>query len=353
MSFLEEFNDFMWEHGISGGFTPVPVSARSEAEARAQQSELQALVGQTSFVAEDRWRSRPEQMRARILAHAGVFTQVYARNCELRRIDKPTAAAFLKESHDYADALCRYRYGLFLKHLTGEKQYGSAVPAAEHPTILTSSAAAILLSSTTASANAAVPHYASGASAISSAAAPVLEPGTLVAVAEFSNLRNLDLDGTRSRSCQWIRYASLPGVRVEGGMGKVLQGLIKDADPDDVMTYADLEWSDGRAYRALGFEFIDYRRPVLFRIDPLTWQRTAIDSRKGISPSRELSSPARNLNESVPYAGSGSGSGSALTPPEDARCSTGTHLLSFEDACLWYLNFGSARYRLRLHNNPR
>jgi hypothetical protein len=199
-------------------------------------------------------------MRSRILSHSRVFTQVYARNCELRRIDKPTAAAFLKESHDYADALCRYRYGLFLKHLTGEKQYGGA--------------------------------------------ASVLEPGTLVAVAEFSNLRNLDLDGTRSRSCQWIRYASLPGIRVEGGMGKVLKGLIKDADPDDVMTYADLEWSDGGAYRALGFEFVDYRRPVLFRIDSLTWLRTAVDSRKGVS------SPV--------------------------------------DSPLWYMNFGSARYRLRL-----
>ena len=303
MSFLEEFNDFMWEHGISGGFTPVPIAARNEAEARAQQSELQALVGQTSFVAEDRWRSRPEQMRARILAHAGVFTQVYARNCELRRIDKPTAAAFLKESHDYADALCRYRYGLFLKHLTGEKQYGSAKPGAAHSTIFTSAAT---------TAGATVSHSAAGVSFLSPSPADstilshcaALEPGTLVAVAEFSNLRNLTLDGTRSRSCQWIRYASLPGVRVEGGMGKVLRGLLKDADPDDVMTYADLEWSDGRAYRALGFEFVDYRRPVLFRIDLLTWQRTAVDSRKGVS------SPV--------------------------------------DSPLWYMNFGSARYRLRL-----
>ncbi len=269
MSFLEEFDGFLRSHGISGGFTPVPVTARSEAEAAAQQAELQALVGQTSFVVEDRWRSRPEQMRARILSHARVFTQVYARNCELRRIDKPTAAAFLRTSHDYADALCRYRYGLFLKHLTGEKQYGCA---------------------------------------------HILEPGTLVAVAEFSNLRNLDLDGTRSRSCQWIRYASLPGIRVEGGMGKVLGGLLKDADPDDVMTYADLEWSDGGAYRALGFEFVDYRRPVLFRIDPLSWKRTAVDSRKDRFPEHSADSSA----------------------------------MSAEDGRLWYLNFGSARYRLRL-----
>ncbi len=277
MSFTEEFRDFLSAHGIAEGrFTPVPLYARSEEEARRQLSDLQSLVGQTSFVVEDRWRSRPGQTRSRILAHCGIFTQVYARNCELLRIDKPTAAAFLTGSHDYADALCRYRYGLFLKHLTGEKSSGAPLSAP-------------------------------------------LQCGTLVAVAEFSNLRNMDLDGTRSRSCQWIRYASLPGVRVEGGMGKMLRGLLKDVAPDDVMTYADLEWSDGAAYRALGFEYIGRRRPVLFRIDPGSWQRRAVDSRKALPPG----CGTQGLREEEPAPG-------------------------LEREPFWFCNFGSAAYRLRL-----
>lgn len=288
MGFTEEFRTFLSEHGIAEGrFTPVPVYAVDADEAQRQQAELQGLVGKTSFVVEDRWRSRPEQTRLRILAHSGVFTRVYARNCELRRIDKLTAAAFLTESHDYADALCRYRYGLFLKHLTGEKSCCDA------PSV-------------------------------------TLECGTLVAVAEFSNLRNLDLDGTRSRSCQWIRYASLPGVRVSGGMGKLLSGLLNDVAPDDVMTYADLEWSDGGAYHALGFDFEGLRAPVLFRIDPLSWRRSAVGSRKTL--------PGDGSSKVIPLGDSRKGipsGGEALTPAS-------------EQTPLWYRNYGSARYRLRV-----
>ena len=44
--------------------------------------------------------------------------------------------------------------------------------------------------------------------------------------------------------------------------------------PTYVSTFADLEWSDGRAYRELGFEAEGRRGPVLFAIDPVTWERT-------------------------------------------------------------------------------
>ena len=178
------------------------------------------------FIVEDRWRMQGEQVKARLLAHCRRFAQVYARNCEVRRIDKPTAAAFLERTHSYGDAACRYRYGLFIKRLTGEKSsadIGSAV--------------------------------------------------TLVAVGEFSSARTMK-DGRRSY--EWVRYASEPGVRVVGGMGKVLQKFVDDVHPDDVMTYADLEWSDGGAYRALGFEPEGLKAPVTFAIDTRTWTRTAL-----------------------------------------------------------------------------
>jgi hypothetical protein len=36
-------------------------------------------------------------------------------------------------------------------------------------------------------------------------------------------------------------------------MGKILEGFVSLVHPDDVMTYTDPRWSDGDAYRALGF----------------------------------------------------------------------------------------------------
>ena len=39
---------------------------------------------------------------------------IFARNCEVRKIDKPTASAFLAQHHRYGAAASRYHYGLFV-----------------------------------------------------------------------------------------------------------------------------------------------------------------------------------------------------------------------------------------------
>jgi hypothetical protein len=59
-------------------------------------------------------------------------------------------------------------------------------------------------------------------------------------------------------------------------MGKILKSFTREINPDDVMSYADLEWSDGSAYRLLGFKKESFRAPVLFMIDPSTWSRTPV-----------------------------------------------------------------------------
>ena len=130
------------------------------------------------------------------------LSTVFARNCVIRRIDKASAAAFLKCNHRMGDAACRFRYGMFVKRSTG-------------------------------------------------AAETVLSPGTMVAVAEFSSGRTMR-DGRRS--FEWIRYASLRGFRVQGGMGKMLKYFLEEQHPDDVMTYSDPGSEDGgKVYRTLGF----------------------------------------------------------------------------------------------------
>ena len=150
----------------------------------------------------------------------------------LARDERAVAAAFLSQTHSYGDALSRFRYGLFVERVTGEK--GQLRETKD---------------------------------------LPGSQPGDLVAVATFSKARNRVIDGRRVRSHEWVRYASLPGVRVEGGMGKLLEAFVSEVHPEDVMTYADLEWSDGRAYRELGFTLAGPRDPVTFAIDPLTWER--------------------------------------------------------------------------------
>ena len=56
-------------------------------------------------------------------------------------------------------------------------------------------------------------------------------------------------------------------------MGKLLDAFVSELHPEHVTTFADLEWSDGRAYRELGFGLESRREPVLFAVNPVTWER--------------------------------------------------------------------------------
>ena len=205
------------------------------------------------IISRDRWERNRDAVRLRLFAHLGLYTQIYARNCEVRRIDKPLASAFLAGSHSYGDAACRYRYGLYLKRHTGHL---------------------------------AVAHDAS------------LEPGTLVAVATFSAGRKWQKGDKIIRSYEWVRYASLPQLRLSGGMGKLLKHFISEEKPDDIMSYADLEWSEGAVYEGLGFVADGFREPVVFTVDPVSWTR-------------------------APFCGE-------------------------EQGCLYHKNFGSFKYRMML-----
>jgi len=77
-------------------------------------------------------------------------------------------------------------------------------------------------------------------------------------------------------SYEWVRYASLPDCRIAGGMGKSLQAFVDDVHPDEVMTYADKEWSEGAAYTKLGFIKVEERAPVLFYVNTLTNERISL-----------------------------------------------------------------------------
>ena len=192
------------------------------------------------LISEDRWYTNGQMMRARLLAHLEVFSPIYARNCEVRKIDKTVAREFLETNHSYGYATCRYCYGMFLKRHTGHIAQN--------------------IEACSANGDATVYH----------------SPGTLIAVATFSNARKWTKGDQIIRSYEWTRYASLPDVRLSGGMGRMLKTFIKEIQPDDIMSYADLEWSAGDVYSQLGFELEGVKSPVIFSVDTETWKRTPI-----------------------------------------------------------------------------
>ena len=238
------------------------------------------------ILTEDRWNTARGMSQERLLAHMEVFFPIYARNCEVRRIEKKEAAEFLKRTHSYGDAACRYRYGLYLKRHTGHV-------AKELPEGIQD-----------------------------------ICPGTLVAVATFSNARKWVKGDKVIRSYEWTRYASLPGLRVNGGMGKLLKTFVEEVSPDDIMSYADLEWSEGKVYGQLGFDLEGYKSPVCFLIDTTTWQRFVHRGQKDMPPYT-----VKSLTESPDTDVSAQGYGE-MTPEHNGN--------------VFFQNFGSAKYRLKL-----
>lgn len=242
---------------------PLEISAGTIEEAAAESEKAEDAIrmitkeaGYPLIIAEDRWRSQRHMMEARLLAHLEVFSQAYARNCEVRRIEKTEAQEFLSKNHSYGDAACKYRYGLFLKRYTGHiaqemRSLGYARDDKDG-----------------------TPDDKDGASKNNGNI--LLEETQLIAVATFSNARKWIKDGKEIRSYEWTRYASLPDLRVSGGMGKMLKAFIKEVQPDDIMSYADLEWSEGDVYERLGFVAEARKEPVAFTIDTQSWERRAI-----------------------------------------------------------------------------
>lgn len=159
------------------------------------------------------------------------FHSVFARNCEIRRIDRELAASFLNACHLYGDCAAAYRYGLFVSRSPGVAKgaaEGAAVDSAE------------------------------GGAMGAAEGRQTYPVGTLVAVASFSKARRWSKKGENGEqeticSYEWLRYASLPELRVLGGMGRILARFIEDFHPDDIMSYVPLRHFSGEVYESLGF----------------------------------------------------------------------------------------------------
>ena len=204
--------------------TPIPASSCISALVCAYLSDPAI---DTIFLYEDRWRSKNELIKSRLKAHLGIVKRVFARNCVVKEMSVERAREFLDRTHVYGYARSKYRYGLFRK--------GS---------------------------------------------------DELLAVSTFSFGRPMSRDERVLQSYEWVRYASLPDTRVVGGMGKVMERFIQDVSPDEIMSYADREWSEGKIYLKLGFEKRGEIPPIEFYIDPHTYERI---SRKKIDSDRIFS----------------------------------------------------------------
>jgi hypothetical protein len=192
------------------------------------------LIPGPIYIYEDRWRTVRDSICERLMSHIGLGGRIFARNCIVREISANEASMFLGKNHSYGDAKSKYRYGLFVKG-SGDPKLWRGGHREEYG------------------------------------------EGVLVAVATFSSPRPMDRGGEIVSSYEWTRYASLPSVRVAGGMGKLLNQFVKEVAPQEIMSYADVEWSEGGVYTQLGFERVSVRPPIDFVVDRDNFHRISID----------------------------------------------------------------------------
>ena len=161
---------------------------------------------------QDYWDAKQAIVRSRIAALSGSGVRIMARRTKVRRIARDVMFDFFACNHLQGFVDARYNYGLYCDE-------------------------------------------------------------QLIAAASFSSARKVKRNGITVRSFELLRYANLLHHRVTGGLGKLIARFIKDANPDDIMTYADLDWASGKGYQTLNFKQTAVTPPLTFWINPAEMTR--------------------------------------------------------------------------------
>jgi hypothetical protein len=161
---------------------------------------------------EDEYFSHQDIVESRILSLIGISSSIYARETMVKEISKADLDEFLAINHLNTPVTVKYRYGLYYQQ-------------------------------------------------------------KLVAVAAFGRSCPIQFDGITYKSHELVRYCSLLNTTVVGGLSKLISHFELDKKPEHLMTYVDKEWSDGRAYKKLGFACVAETLPQKIWLSPDSKER--------------------------------------------------------------------------------
>jgi hypothetical protein len=158
---------------------------------------------------------QPEKIGAIIQSKLGLNQRIFARNCELKKVNKAEAEQFLKTYHLMNSTQSASNYGLYHK-------------------------------------------------------------GELMAVASFSKGRKMRRLREDQRSFELIRFCCKKGYTITGGLSKLLKHFIKEKKAGDIMTYVDQQWSEGDAFVKAGFKRLEKTEPKRFLINRKNFERALL-----------------------------------------------------------------------------
>jgi hypothetical protein len=171
------------------------------------------LEGIRFSIALDQLVRREQQMFSIIRSKLQLNKKIFARKCDVKKINATYARLFLDAHHLMEYATSAFHYGLFSND-------------------------------------------------------------ELIAVAAFSKGRKMDRLPADKRSFELVRFCCKEGITVTGGLSKLLKHFIKEKQPGDIMTYVDKQWSYGSGYLKIGFKSIGETKRQEFIVDRNTFERS-------------------------------------------------------------------------------
>lgn len=160
---------------------------------------------------QDVWINKPEQVLIRIKYFVDLNKRIHTRKCTAKEVGKPEAKKFLNKYHLQGYVKSKHAYGLFFEN-------------------------------------------------------------QLLLIACFNNLI-MKSKGENYLSAELIRFCTLPEINIPGGLSKVINFYKEKIPFNDLMTYADRDWSYGHSFQKLGFNLVDKTDPVQFYINKDSFER--------------------------------------------------------------------------------
>ncbi len=230
------------------------------------------------YLYEDRWWHDNEVVKKRIQARLGNFESVFARKCKIisqnewhENNDLMQPNQFLDLYHSYGNAKCKYKYALVYRDkIVAVATFSQSRPMPRKISAPYANVASVEKKNLVILNREDVAKDCEGATMDMKSFA-----------AENFAVKNFAVEVD---SYEWVRYASIPNIRVIGGMGRLLKAFIKDREKEpfkpgykqrfiEVMSYSDNEWSSGATYRELGFVLVSERQSVEYYVDKVTYER--------------------------------------------------------------------------------
>jgi hypothetical protein len=156
--------------------------------------------------------TQPEKITAIVLSKLKLNKTVYARSCEIRKVDKKTAEDFLEYYHLFGSTQSAINLGLYSQD-------------------------------------------------------------ELLALTSFSKGRKMNRLHQDQRSFELIRFCCKSGITVTGGLTRLVKNFCAEKKAGDVMTYVDRQLSEGKSFINAGFKKHSEAGPNYFLIDRKSFQR--------------------------------------------------------------------------------